>query len=134
MRTFGRMVPIEQLQGTIEELLKAGPRSIDQLARATGWSKAAVKPRVEQLQLEGRTHRVRVQSENSPGVCYQWHFGPASGAVATAQAVLFQTPQDAEKRGIVPFQHSVRKWPAINRRDPLVIALFGPARAHQAPA
>lgn len=131
MKRHDHQVPIDQLRGAIEELLKAGPRSIDQLARATGWSKAAVQPRVEQLQLEGRAHRVRIPNENSPGVCYLWHFGPPIGAAAAAQAALCQTPQHPEKRGIVPFQHSVRSYPAIDWRDPLVAALFGPPRARQ---
>ena len=127
-------VPIEQLRGAIEELLKAGPRSIDQLARATGWSTAAVRPRVEQLQLEHRAYRVRTHFEHCPGVCYMWHYGSAIDAAIAAHDELIHASHCRETRGHVPFQNSIRAYPAIDRRDPLVAALFGPPRARRTSA
>lgn len=123
-------VPIEQLPAAIEELLKRGPRSFDQIARAVGWSQSAVRKRVEQLALDGRVHRRRVRVD-CPGFSYNWFYGPAPEAAALPSHALAQEPQRADLRVQVPFQYSVRVYPAIDRRDPLVAALFGPAPAQR---
>ena len=112
-------VPIEQLPAAIEELLKAGPRVLASIAAALGYSVAAVRPRIAQLHLENRVHRKRNRIQGWPGgMCYMWHYGP--GPEATGPAA----PRP-EGQAIVPSQKSVRTYPAINRRDPLVAALFG---------
>ena len=95
-----RKVSIDELDGAIEELLKAGSQSVTDITRALGWSTRAICPRLEQLELEQRAHRVRVRLPNSPTLCYQWHAGPDPDHLL----------------------------PAFDGRDPLVAALFGPAR------
>jgi DNA-binding HxlR family transcriptional regulator len=123
-------VPVEQLPAAIEELLKRGPRSFDQIARAVGWSQSSVRKRVEELALAGRVHRRRVRVD-CPGFSYNWFYGPAPEAAALPHCAMAQEPQRADLRAKVPFQNSVRTWPAIDRRDPLVAALFGPAPAQR---
>lgn len=130
MALQNRKVSIEDLDDAIEALLKAGPHSVTEVTRELGWSTRAVCPRLEQLELEHRAHRVRVRLPNTPTICYHWHFGPAPGGTATDQCATRAALPPARLRAIVPFQHSVREFPAIDRRDPLVAALFGPARAH----
>lgn len=122
-----RKVPIEQLLSAIEETLKTGPRLVDQLARELGYSACAVRPRLDQLEREHRAHRVRVKRESSQGLCYLWHHGQVPGAVVTSPIALAQELPRADLRVLVPFQPIVRTWPAFNRRDLLVSALFGPA-------
>jgi len=112
-------VSIEQLIAVIETLLQAGPRPAAEIARAVGYSESAVRKRLEQLAHEGRAHRVRIKSDNGPGLCYIWHYGAAMGAVI-AQPL---SPEQAA----VPHQPTVHTYPAINRCDPLVAALFGSA-------
>lgn len=97
-----RRVSIEELDDAIDGLLKAGPHSVTEVTRALGWSTRAICPRLEQLELEHRAHRVRVRLPNTPTVCYLWHSGPAPGSTAPGAA--------------------------IGGRAPLVAALFGPAR------
>jgi hypothetical protein len=122
MNSGDSRVPIDQLPAAIEELLKSGPHVLDAVARELGYSVAAVRPRMSQLYLENRVHRKRVKIQAWPGgVCYTWHHGPGPDAPAPSQ------PRPA-LQAIVPSQTSVRTYPTINRRDPLVAALFGPAR------
>lgn len=126
MRSRDQRVPIEQLIVAIEDVLKAGPRVTDELARELGYSVSALRPRLEQLALENRAHRRRVEFEHWSGVCYRWHYGAAVDALVVPDHPIVGRPS-AETRAAVPFQSTVRAYPAINRRDPLVAALFGHA-------
>jgi hypothetical protein len=126
-----RKVPVDELAGAIEELLRAGPRSVAEVTRALGWSTRAICPRLEQLALEDRAHRVRVRLPNTPSVCYRWHAGPAPGSAAAAGTGAAATLPQARPRVIVPYQHSVSVFAAIDRRDPLVAALFGLPPMHR---
>lgn len=126
-----RIVLIDQLDDTIEELLKAAPRHVNEVTRAVGWSIRTVRPRLEQLELDHRAHRVRIELATSPTVCYQWHHGPSPDAAPAAKCRLSVELPNPKLRAIIPFQYSVQNYPAIDSRDPLVAALFGPARAHQ---
>ena len=127
MRTQDRKVPIEQLLTAIEELLKAGPRGIGDIARALGYSPVAVRWRLEQLELEHKAHRQREQIKSWSGLYFRWHHGPAVGVDTLLAGPLSQQGASAAHQGMVPFQSTVRTFPAVNRRDPLVAALFGPA-------
>lgn len=124
-----RQVPVEQLTVAIEALLRAGPRVIDAIARELGYSVAAVRPRLEQLQLDGRAYRVRVRFTDWPGMCYCWHAGAAIDA--PVEQVVVTPERAAQQRLGMPLQATVRTYPAIDRRDPLVAALFGPARRQE---
>ena len=126
-----RKVLIEELDDAIDELLKAGPHSVADVTRALGWSTRAICPRLEQLELERRAHRVRVRLPNTPSICYRWHSGPAPGSAEVDECVMASTLPDARQRAIIPYQQSVRVFAAVGRRDPLVAALFGPAHTHQ---
>lgn len=118
MRSQDRKVPAEQLPQAIENVLRTGPHSISELCRELGYSVAAVRARLDVLVHEHRVHRRKVEFKSWTGVGYLWHYGAAPD-IPVAQVV----PQ-----ATVAFQSTVRTYPAINRRDPLVAALFGPAR------
>lgn len=132
MRAQDRKVPIEQLPEAIEEILNAGPRAIGEIARALGYSIVAVRTRLEQLEIEQRAHRRRLVLKSWSGVLYLWHIGADVDAPTLLDATLAQNGLSREQQAIIPFQSTVRTFPAINRRDPLVAALFG--SAHQASA
>lgn len=118
MRSQDRKVPAEQLTLAIENVLRTGPHSIDELSRELGYSVSAVRSRLDVLVYEQRVHRRKVTFKSWTGVGYFWHYGAAPD-IPVAEVV----PQ-----ATVPFQSTVQTYPAINRRDPLVAALFGPTR------
>lgn len=124
-----RKVPIAQLPAAIEEALKLGPRLVDPLGLELGYSNFTIRRRLEELENEQRVYRVRIKSELGQGVCYLWHHGLAPGSKLIPKILLGQELPRVEERGSVPFQAIVRSWPAFSGRDPLVAALFGPARA-----
>ena len=111
----------DPLEVAIEALLGSGPRLADQLAHDAGYSLAATRLRLERLLEGGRIHREKVNL-GQPRWQYLWHAGPAPAAPA----------EDAEEADVdddafVPVQTTVRSYPRVGRRDPLVAALFGPA-------
>ena len=118
MRSQDRKVPAEQLTLAIEDVLRTGPHSINEICRELGYSVAAVRARLDLLVSEQRVHRRKVEFKSWTGVGYLWHYGAAPD-IPVAEVV----PQ-----ATVPFQSTVRTYPAINRRDPLVAALFGSTR------
>ncbi len=128
MRSQDKRVPIAQLPMAIEHVLAGGPRTIGEIARALGYSVVAVRARLEQLEIDERAHRVRTPINAWAGYAYMWHLGAAAGAEVLPCAVHAQTRPTLAEHGVVPCQSTVRTYPAINRRDPLVAALFGPAR------
>jgi len=126
MRALDRKVPITELLTAVEDVLKAAPRGIREIARELGYSVVAVRARLEELELEQRAHRRQILVTGWSGVCYLWYAGPAVGAALNAgETLAAQGGHSREQQATVPFQATVRTWPAINRRDPLVAALFG---------
>jgi hypothetical protein len=121
MRFQDRTVPTEQLISAIEEILKTGPHSIDEIARELGYSVAAIRSRLDFLQLENRVHRRKVEDKRWLGVGFLWHYGAAADVPLVA----------LEPHGDFPIQSTVRTYPAIDRRDPLVAALFGSGHRRQ---
>jgi|GEM_PF-2112557 len=120
-----RKVPIKQLLSALDQFIAAGPRRVDQLVSEFGYTAAAIRVRLEQLEREQRVHRVSIPREHSHGLCHQWRHGAAPGAQLAPQIQLGQDLPSDRQRVSVPFQAIVRKWPAFCRRDPLVAALFG---------
>jgi hypothetical protein len=110
----------DPLEAAIETLLGAGPRLADQLAHDTGYSLAATRLRLDRLLERGRVHRAKVNLDQ-PRWQYLWHAGPAPALVREEEA-------DPDDDSFAPVQTTVRSYPPVGRRDPLVAALFGPAR------
>jgi hypothetical protein len=129
MRARDRKVPIAELATSIRDLLKTGPRTIGEVARELGYSIVAVRARLEQLELDQLAHRRQIQIQAWSGVCFLWYEGPADGAaLKLGEALATPGGPTREQQVIIPFQATVRTYPAVNRRDPLVAALFGSAR------
>lgn len=110
-------VPIARLTAAIEELLEEGPCIVDEIAHALRYSGAAVRLRLNQLMKAGRVHRRRIGCANNPGLFYRWHIGQANNDVGQDTGENFSD--------LPPIQLTVQTYPAVNRRDPLVAALFG---------
>ena len=126
MRAQDKKVPISQLLAAVEGVLETGPRTIGAIAQELGYSVVAVRARLEQLELEQRAHRVKVPINSFSGFAFQWRHGAAANDACPPPAALAQQRPGLADQGVVPFQSTVRTFPAINRRDPLVAALFGP--------
>ena len=123
MSAPNRKVELTDLPEALLAVLAKGPREIREIAAELGYSTRAVLSRLEQLQIEQRAHRRRVQIKTWAGLCYHWYLGPDLEAPAALDGAPAR-PSLAQQ-AIVPFQSTVRTYPAINRRDPLVAALFG---------
>ncbi|KQQ93645.1 hypothetical protein [Massilia sp. Leaf139] len=132
MRANDRKVPLAQLLCAVEDVIAARPRGIIEVARELGYSVGAVRARLEQLELEQRAHRRQIAIKGWCGVAYLWYAGPADTAeLKLGETLVAQGAPNREEQAMIPFQSTVRTFPAINRRDPLVAALFGPAPARQ---
>lgn len=118
MKHETQRVSIERLAGAIEELLQDGPRIVDDIVEAVHYSGAAVRIRLGQLMKEGRVHRRRIACDNNPALFYRWHAGPPEHAASEEGRGL----DDAD---LPPVQVTVHTYPKVDRRDPLVAALFG---------
>jgi hypothetical protein len=116
----------DPLEAAIEALLATGPRRADQLAQETGYSLAATRLRLDRLLEGGRVHRAKANLDQ-PRWQYLWLPGPAP-ASAPAAASAGAEEADVDDDPFVPRQATVRSYPPVGRRDPLVAALFGTAR------
>lgn len=117
-------VSIDELGPAVEEALKVGRCLVDAIARDLGYSTTTIKKRLERLEHAGRAHRARIPGRL--GLAYRWHHGPGPDAVVAPVYVAPALPYS--QQGFTPFQYTIRTYPAIDRRDPLVAALFGPPR------
>ena len=111
----------DPLETAIEAQLGTGPRLADQLAHDAGYSLAATRLRLERLLERGRVHREKVNL-GQPRWQYLWHAGP------TPVAPVERAEEAADDDAFAPVQTTVRSYPRVGRRDPLVAALFGPAQ------
>jgi hypothetical protein len=94
---------LARLYDDILDLLKAGPKTITELAAATGFSRSTVRIRLGDLADEGGAHYIKSTRPRFGGIEITWHVGPGEKFVMRGFDL-----------GPV-------------RRDPLVAALFGPA-------
>jgi hypothetical protein len=113
------LIPIEELPAAIERLLKDAPRVIPELARLTGYSEGAVRVRLETFEQEKRAHCISKGAQKRGKGYNEWHHGQAPAHTVAEQA----------GKGAIPQQRITDKFPPCDRRDSLVEALFGPARA-----
>jgi DNA-binding IclR family transcriptional regulator len=121
-KTNQHVVPPEQLADKLLELLAKTPATIDDLAALTGYSSDTVRLRLLRMEEAGCVRREQHSLLNWGGFQYTWH---ATGAP------LLDLSADAEKiarRDGEPHQVTVKAYPTIGRRDPLVASLFGQAR------
>jgi len=119
-----------ELSSQIEEALQRKPSTIQELCRQLGFSHHAIRVRLVALMAAGRVHYVKEVTSCGLGVAHMWHPGPAS----KEQLDELQRKQHARAavpdRGpiSIPSQVTTRAFPLVHSRDPLVAALFGPAR------
>lgn len=106
-------VESKRLGGQVLELLETCPHTVIELAELTGFSIFAIQKRLRTFEDGGYVHRQRMTTPT--GHCFLWHHGrrPADMTVLCVEK---------------PNRPTYRIYPAVNRRDPLVAALFGPAK------
>lgn len=113
IRRPARVAAPDILEALVVEHLDDAPHTVLQLANLTGYSIGAVQRRLNMLAEKKLASRQRMPMVN--GLTFIWHAGV--------------TPQAPAMPAAVPRQATVRTYPPISRRDPLVAALFGPAGA-----
>lgn len=112
--------PVEK----ISEFLKISPRSNEELRQLTGLSRSGVNNQMERMVLAKLAHRKRHEIRRAAGFCWMWHDGPAKD-----ENGLELEADSPRIPGYVPRQKTVRQYPVIGRRDALVAAFFGQAKA-----
>lgn len=125
---YERNVPAVGLKSAVEDLIAKAPRLVDEIARLLGYSVPPIRIRLQDLEAEQRIHR----QKNRMGAMlfYTWHIGPAPKPEAAAQDPAAPTPASEDNEPCaIPRQETVKTYPAIDRRDPLVSALFGSPEA-----
>jgi DNA-binding Lrp family transcriptional regulator len=117
----------QQLAANILTLLQQRPRTVFELAEELRFSQHAVRARLRRLLAEGQAHFVEEPPKHNLSVSHMWHIGPATAEQIekAARAELERTEKPQAGVVAIPMQETVRAYPAINRRDPLVAALFG---------
>jgi hypothetical protein len=118
------------LTSQIEEALQRKPSTIQELCQELGFSRHAIHVRLMSLLLAGRFHYVEAVTSGGLGLAHVWFPGPAP----KEQLDELQRKQLARAavpdRGPIctPCQVTTRAYQPVDDRDPLVAALFGPAR------
>jgi hypothetical protein len=119
-----RQAFLERLSDLVEQrLVEAAPDglTLQEATRGFPVATSTVRERLEALEELGIVHRVRHTVPGRVGMFFLWHIG----AKPAAAYVEKHTPNALP--GSVPRQPTFRVYPAVDRRDPLVAALFGPA-------
>lgn len=109
---YQHLVPIEELKDEVARQLQAGPRALHDLAGHLGYSEAAVRRRLLELERDQLAFRVAVPAPGVGGRSWLWHHGPAP----------LVPPKPVQSRP------APRTQAPAGRRMDLVAALFGPAR------
>lgn len=127
MNTANRKVPIAQLADAIEVALKRAPSLIQDLCLELGYSRHAVYVRLLDLMAAGRVRYVEVRTAGGLGLARQWHPGRASAEELEELLRARLARAAVPDRGPIeqPCQVTLRTYPALRRRDPLVAAFFG---------
>lgn len=133
-------VPVANLEQAILDLIQQkGPAAISDIGDALSYSHDAIRKRLLTLEQAASVHRVRQTISRSGRGClrYLWKFGPFVPAYGLDSApktrVATQLRAKAGEGPTLPTRQVItRDYPTINRRDPLVSALFGPARQEAA--
>jgi hypothetical protein len=119
-----RQAALERLAEVVEQRLRDNAPdglTLREVAEGVGFATSTVRVRLEALEEMGFVHRVRHTMPGKTSIYFMWHIG----AKPSTAYVEKHTPNVLP--GSVPRQPTLRVYPPVNRRDPLVAALFGPA-------
>ena len=122
--TTQHRVPLKQLAARLLEVLNSTTSTCDALATLTGYSRDVVSLRLSRLEEAGCVRREK--DVGKTGMRYIWH------AIGVPLLDLEDEAAGATKRGGQLHQVTVKTYPAVHRRDPLVASLFGPASRESA--
>lgn len=118
-------VPIQELAEAVHAVLVQGDGiTALELVPVLGYSHGTIRKRLRALEDLGRAHTIKKSSGKHGGFTFIWYAGQAVAATAPAPAIegAYVAPID------MPQRRTIRVYPPVNRRDPLVAALFGPAK------
>lgn len=115
------------LAGKIEAALCRRPSTMNDLCRELGFSYKTIKIRLEDLLAADKVHFIPEVPRGGKGIAHVWYIGAAPQEhlkkAASKKATRFAIPDRGPIN--VPAQVTTRTYAPMNRRDPLVAALFG---------
>jgi hypothetical protein len=114
-------------QAIVDALARQPQRSIDSLAAELGCSTGPIRTRMNKLLEDGKVKFVIRAGAAAFARLKLWS---VTDGDAMSAADLLEAPDLGA--GAVPRQAVIRHYPPIDRRDPLVAALFGPAHKERA--
>jgi hypothetical protein len=134
MRSGHTQDECEKLADRIEAVLRTAPRAINDLVKEVGFSRHAVAARLTALLVAGRVHYTETLTNGGLGKSHLWTVGPAPADELEEHRRVHRERAALRARGSIgmPKQMILKTYPAVDRRDPLVSALFGPAPAARA--
>lgn len=120
------------LTETIINLLAEEPRTVLALADMLGCAPNTIGARLRRLEATRQAHRARIVGKK--GMHYLWHSGPADRAVyplPLEPEPVIELDDDAPGAG-QPNRTFTSVYTIDTPRDPIIAALFGPARKESA--
>lgn len=122
------------LAGKIEAALCRKASTVNDLCRELGFSYPAIKLRLNDMLEAGKVHFIPQVTHNGRGLAHVWYIGAAPTEqmkkVVSKKAARAAIPDRGPIN--VPAQVTTRTYGPMNRRDPLVAALFGDGPARNA--
>lgn len=108
--TTARRFPVTEIQRAVQDCLSTAPRVVDELERITGFAASSIRICLARLEASQQAYRLRIGIKRGTGYYYLWHAGQAPKIDASALQ-----------------QQTIQSYEPHHVRDPLVVALFGPA-------
>jgi len=121
MNTFIPNLDGEPLREAILDCIRAGFQRTAQISERLGQSSRRISTRLNYLQSLGLIHGIRAVDEAKGGSINIWCLGPALNKYGQPAHVPIARGCITRRRVIL-----ASTYPSIDRRDPLVTALFGP--------
>ncbi|MFK3738977.1 hypothetical protein [Massilia sp. TN1-12] len=112
------LIPLAQLPAALLRTIQIAPRTVKELSALVGYSEAELRRQLILLEESGDAHRI-LTAHRTPGVrCWMWYFGAGESTLPRKYA-----PRTIKAEA--PRRRIRSNYPAVDRRDPLVSALFG---------
>ena len=116
-RNAARVMQQEDMKVILLNLIETTPRTASELCKMLGVTDSTIRRRLLDLEAAGLVRRVERRHAQYFNAYWLWNFGPGTTPAPLDRKML----KDVE----APNRKFTRNYPAVDRRDPLVSALFG---------
>jgi hypothetical protein len=123
-----RSLPRRDIKGVLAAALATGPQDTYDIARKTGYSVSCVRRHLGEMKDARAAYSQRVLA--IIGFSHRWYLGEAPAIIPDITPPAVAAKRARVAPGEVPKRLFRNTYPTINRRDPLVSALFGAAGEH----